>query len=87
MLPGLVPDGDKSGFKICQTANQWSNCYNQLSTWAITMEFCPKSGVASACVEYWQIFFDARIWLVKKRLCKKYKKNNVSKCDERTTWR
>lgn len=84
MLPGLVPDWDKSGFKICKDSDCWSNL---LATWAITIEFCPKSDVLSACVEYGQIYFDARVAVVRKRLCKKYKKNAPTKCEERTTWR
>ena len=57
------------------------------SAWSLIIKFCPKSDVESACVEYGQIYFDARTWLVKKRLCKKYKKNDSTKCETRTTWR
>lgn len=57
------------------------------SVWSLIIKFCPKSDVESACVEYGQIYFDARTWMVKKRLCKKYRKNDSTKCETRTTWR
>lgn len=100
MLPWLIPDWDKSGFKVLVDKNtnfskrtsgwgcsfsEWN--YKLCPTWAINIKFCPKSDDESACVEYWQVAFDARTWMVKKKLCKKYKKNEPSKCEERTTWR
>ena len=96
MLPSLVPDWDKSWFKIYykgSDSKRNSECTVQegssrlCPTGAITMKFCPKTNVESACVEFWQIFFDARTWMVKKRLCKVYDKNNASKCKERSTGR
>jgi prepilin-type N-terminal cleavage/methylation domain-containing protein len=57
------------------------------SVWSLVIKFCPKSDVESACVEYGQIYFDARTWMVKKRLCKKYRKDDGKKCETRTTWR
>ncbi len=101
MLPGLIPDWDKSWFKILFV---WTNAelnarpsgrdcpFSEWNgrlcpMWAINIKFCPKSDDESACLEYWQVAFDARTWMVKKKLCKKYKKNEPSKCEERTTWR
>ena len=95
MLPALVPDWDKSWFKIYYDWNESKRkgeCVVEegssrlCPTWSITMKFCPKSDVESACVEFWQIFFDARTWMVRKRLCKVYDKKNVTKCKERSTW-
>ena len=95
MLPSLVPEWDKSWFKIYSVDNkQTSRCNIQewnrylCVTGAITMNFCPITDVQSACVEFWQIFFDARTWMVKKRLCKVFdNKNGGKKCNERSTWR
>jgi hypothetical protein len=91
MLPSLIPDWDTSWFKIVSNTNK-GQCTSEdgkrlCPTWAINIKFCPKSNDESVCVEYWQVFFDARTWMVKKRLCKKYKSDDTKKCEERTTWR
>lgn len=100
MLPSLVPDWDKSWFKIYSDKQESPRCVVRerdnvankdrflCSTGAITMNFCPITDVEDACVEFWQIFFDARTWMVKKRLCKVFdNKNGGRKCKERSTWR
>ena len=95
MLPSLVPEWDKSWFKIYSVKNEkTSRCSVKewdkylCVTWAITMNFCPITDIESFCVEFWQIFFDARTWMVKKRLCKVFdKEHGGRKCKERSTWR
>lgn len=88
MLPALVPDWDQTWFKICVKKKN-SNSYEcDKPTWTINVLFCPKSDDLNACLEFWQVFFDARTWMVKKKLCKLYeKKNGSTKCKERSTWR
>ncbi len=100
MLPSLIPEWDKSWFKIYSDKEDWTRCKIQEKdnvtnktnylcvTWAITMNFCPITDIESFCVEFWQIFFDARTWMVKKRLCKVFdKEHGGKKCKERSTWR
>ena len=87
MLPALVPDWDETWFKICTKKKNSNDLECKKPTWFINILFCPKSDDESACVEFWQVSFDARTWLVKKKLCKWYEKKNASKCNERSTWK
>ena len=91
MLPSLIPDWTTNGFTIFKWGKGCKEVTGgKCATWAITMNIIWKNkswGIDSRH-EFWQILFDARTWMIKKRLCTKYKDNSTinAKCKEWNTW-
>ena len=87
MLPGLMSRGHQNGFEILQKDG------TPLATGAISFGFCSPSSLllSTDCREFWEIVFDARTAMVRKRFCKLYfpkDKNDSSKknkCRERSS--
>ena len=84
MVPSLHSYGDKSGFEILK------NDGTSLATGALHLKFCSPSS-ENICHYFWEIIFDARTAMIKKRFCKIYYPKDVSdpnkekKCREWTT--
>ena len=90
MLPSLMPEWSTNWFIIYKWGK---NCKEVTSgkcaTWAISMNIIWKSKtwVITSKHEFGQILFDARTWMIKKRLCTKYKDDtSYAECKEWNTW-
>ena len=81
MLPSLISKGNQNWFEI----KSWSTL---LATWVINMylNWRDKAWNPTSRQEFWQVFFDARTWMIKKKLCRKYNDDNTT-CKERNTWK
>lgn len=84
MLPAFYSQGGWNGFQIFTGADQ------ALATGFIQIKFCPQKP-NTPCSDFWEILFDARTAMIKKRFCKLYFPKNEShplqetQCRERST--
>lgn len=84
MLPAFYPQGGVNGFEI------FTGTDKTLATGAIQIKFCPPKP-NTPCSEFWEILFDARTAMVKKRFCKLYFPKDASnplretQCRERSS--
>ena len=82
MLPSLISVWNKNWFEMYSWSAKLATGYVNLvliwkdKAWNITSE-----------QEFWQVLFDARTWMVKKRLCTRYDETDEKKCKEWNTWR
>lgn len=85
MLPSLRSYGDHNGFEILNTGGI------SLATGALHLKFCSPSSEIM-CRDFWEIIFDARTAMIRKRFCKLYYPKDESNpgkeksCREWTTW-
>ena len=84
MSPSLHSYGDENGFEILKKDG------TSLTTGALHLKFCSPSS-ENLCRDFWEIIFDARTAMIKKRFCKLYYPKDASdpgkekKCKEWTT--
>lgn len=84
MFPSLHSYGDENGFEILKKDG------TSLTTGALRLKFCSPSS-ENLCRDFWEIIFDARTAMIKKRFCKLYYPKDASdpgkekKCKEWTT--
>lgn len=84
MFPSLHSYGDENGFEILKKDG------TSLTTGALHLKFCSPSS-ENLCRDFWEIIFDARTAMIKKRFCKLYYPKDASdpgkekKCKEWTT--
>ncbi len=84
MYPSLHSYGDENGFEILKKDG------TSLTTGALHLKFCSPSS-ENLCRDFWEIIFDARTAMIKKRFCKLYYPKDASdpgkekKCKEWTT--
>lgn len=84
MLPSLRSYGDQNGFEILK------NDGSSLVTGAMHLKFCSPAS-ETMCCDFWEIVFDARTAMIKKRFCKLYYPKDEAHpgkeklCKERTT--
>ncbi len=84
MSPSLHSYGDENGFEILKKDG------TSLTTGALHLKFCSPSS-ENLCRDFWEIIFDARTAMIKKRFCKLYYPKDESdpakekKCKEWTT--
>lgn len=85
MLPLLRSYGNQNGFEILKKDGGSS-----LATGAMYLKFCSPAS-ETMCRDFWEIVFDARTAMIKKRFCKIYYPKDESnsgkekQCKERTT--
>ena len=87
MYPSLHSYGDENGFEILKKDG---TSLTSLTTGALHLKFCSPSS-ENLCRDFWEIIFDARTAMIKKRFCKLYYPKDASdpgkekKCKEWTT--
>lgn len=65
MMPSLSPRGNQNGFEIQDFDG------NLAATGTIRLKFCSPTS-DSICYDFWEIVFDVRTAMIKKRFCKLY---------------